>query len=93
MASLWPGWPGDKKTEEAAATGPAWPGRGWPGPKLERKSKKTNGLHGLEGSWLARGQNWQVKPCKEFISRKLKVWHAIQLLALAGLLGAKNILF
>lgn len=48
QAGLWSGWPGDKKSGEAPATGT---GRGWPEKKLAQlgmRKRKKLGLHGLE---------------------------------------------
>ena len=58
----------------------------------EKRKKKRSAWPGK--AMAGQGQNWQVKPCKEFIFRKFKVWPAIQLIALRpgrpGLAGAKH---
>ena len=57
---LGPGWPGDEKSGEAAATGPAQPGLAAAGlgqnwPSLLRKMKKNLGQHGLVCTHLTQG--------------------------------------
>ena len=86
MAGLWPRWPGDKKTggSRGHRTSPAWPGRGWPGPKLRRKRKKHKWFAWSGQAAAGRGQNWQS------LARKSRnVWPTIGLHR-PQLLGAKN---
>ena len=92
MARLWPGWPGDKKNREKLRP------QGQPGLASMGLARAKTGKEKRKNKWSAwpgkamagQGQNWQVKPCKEFtcISRKFKVWPAIQLIAPAGPPGA-----
>ena len=80
VAGLWPCWSGDKKTGEAAATGPARPGLAavGRGQNWEGKAKSINGLHGLD---RGRGQNWQSLARK---SRKVCPTIGLHWLRLAG---------
>ena len=81
-----PCWPGDKKTGEAAATGPARPGLAavGPGPKLRKKSKKHKWSAWPGQALAGRGQNWQS------LARKSRnVWPTIGLHR-PQLVGAKN---
>ena len=83
VAGLWPRWPGDKKTGEAAATRPARPGLAavGRGQNWEGKAKNINMSAWPEQAAAGQGKNWQSLPRK---SRK--VWPTIGLhwLWLAG---------
>ena len=76
VAGVWPCWQRDKKNRGSRGrrASTAWPGRGWPRPKLRRKSKKHKWSAWPGQAAAGRGQNWQ-----SLARKSRKVWPTIGL--------------